>query len=57
MARPWEKPKAKAKARARARASNGLMCVKEGRPNVIQITSDPESLACSRIFAELAIVM
>ena len=36
MARPWERPKARAKARARARAraSNGLMCVKEGRPNV-----------------------
>ena len=32
MARPWERPKARAK--ARARASNGLMCVKEGRPNV-----------------------
>ena len=32
MARPWEGPKAGAKARARARASNGLMCVKEGRP-------------------------
>ena len=24
-----------ARARARARASNGLMCVKEGRPNVM----------------------
>ena len=35
MARPWEWPKARAKARARARASNGLMCVKEGRPNVM----------------------
>ena len=35
MARPWERPKARAKARARARASNGLMCVKEGRPNVM----------------------
>ena len=35
MARPWERPKAKAMARARARASNGLMCVKEGRPNVM----------------------
>ena len=37
MARPWERPKAgaKARARARARASNGLMCVKEGRPNVM----------------------
>ena len=35
--RPWERPKARAKARARARAraSNGLMCVKEGRPNVM----------------------
>ena len=32
MARPWERPKARAK--ARARASNGLMCVNEGRPNV-----------------------
>ena len=34
LARPWERPKAgaKARARARARASNGLMCVKEGRP-------------------------
>ena len=27
--------KAGTKARARARASNGLMCVKEGRPNVM----------------------
>ena len=39
MARPWERPKARdkarARARARARASNGLMCVKEGRPNVM----------------------
>ena len=37
MARPWERPKARAKARARARAraSNGLMCVKEGMPNVM----------------------
>ena len=37
MARPWERPKARAKARARARAraSNGLMCVKVGRPNVM----------------------
>ena len=37
MARPWERPKAgaKARARARARASNGLMCVNEGRPNVM----------------------
>ena len=37
MARPWERPKARAKARARARArtSNGLMRVKEGRPNVM----------------------
>ena len=34
MARPWGRPKARAKARARARAS-GLMCVKEGRPNVM----------------------
>ena len=37
IARPWERPKARAKARARARAraSNGLMCMKEGRPNVM----------------------
>ena len=35
MARPWERPKGGAKTRARARASNGLMCVKEGMPNVI----------------------
>ena len=37
MARPWERPKARAKARARARAraSNDLMCVNEGRPNVM----------------------
>ena len=35
MARPWERPKERAKARARARARDGLMCVKEGRPNVM----------------------
>ena len=35
MARPWARPKAGAKARAGARASNGLMCVKKGRPNVM----------------------
>ena len=46
MARPWERPKARAKARARARAraSNGLMCVKEGRPNVMLKETQREKL-------------
>ena len=44
MARPWEKLKARSKVRARARASNGLMCVKEGRPNVMSI----ENSCCPR---------
>ena len=50
MARPWERPKARAKARARARAraSNGLMCVKEGRPNVMFERKLREKNCCPR---------
>ena len=50
MARPWERPKARAKARARARAraSNGLMRVKEGRPNVMFERKLREKNCCPR---------
>ena len=52
MARPWERPKARAKARARARAraSNGLMCVKEGRPNVMLKENSERKVAAPSAF-------
>ena len=37
--------KARAKARVRATASNGLMCVKEGRPNVMLIENSERKIA------------
>ena len=42
MARPWERPK------ARAKASNGLMRVKEGRPNVMFERKLREKNCCPR---------
>ena len=50
MAGPWTRPKAGADARAStwARASNGLMCVKEGRPNVMLKENSERKNCCPR---------